>query len=492
MNFEKLISLCHPLAIQGDYPEIVGNLVLDSRKVEPGDIFIAIKGYKSDGHRFISQVSEKGASAAIVEKFDPEAALTQLLVANTRELTGILAQEFEGNPAEKLKVAGITGTNGKTTVATLIYQVLRQCSQPAALLGTAATFINDEKQTSRLTTPDAIELAQIFKKAADENCRFAVMEVSSHALNQHRTSGFDFTVAGFTNLSHDHLDYHLTADAYASAKKMLFDGLSEYATAIVNTDDQRGEFMLKDCKAGIKRYGFFNGQGDKIIQNNSGGLIIEVEGMRIKSQLFGEFNAYNLALAFHACVALGCSKKEAADALSGAPGAPGRMEKVLFDSPVSLPVILIDYAHTPDALKNVLKTLCDVKKQDESVHVLFGAGGDRDVTKRVVMAKHAEEYADFITVTSDNPRSEEPEAIIDDIFEGFSQTDNVIREADRKEAIIKTITRADAKSIVLIAGKGHETHQEVKGVYHHFDDKTIALEALKNIEKDFAGTGRVN
>ncbi|MEX1120676.1 MAG: UDP-N-acetylmuramoyl-L-alanyl-D-glutamate--2,6-diaminopimelate ligase [Balneolales bacterium] len=491
MNFNKLISLCNPVAVRGNSPDHLGNLVLDSRKIEPGDVFIAIKGTRSNGHQFISQIADKGASAAIVEEFDHDTDLVQIKVENTRELLGKLAQEFEGNPGRDLKIAGITGTNGKTTVATLVYQVLRHCNKPAALLGTVATIINGKKHTSRLTTPDAIELAEIFREVADAGCDFAVMEASSHALDQQRTSGFDFSVAGFTNLSHDHLDYHHTLDAYATAKKTLFDNLKEGSKAFVNTDDSQGEFMIRDCMAEVKEYGFFNNQGDKIHQNNSDGLLIEVDGIHIHSPLIGDFNAYNLALAYYICRALGCSENGVVSALAKAPGAPGRMEKVLYDSPVSLPVVLVDYAHTPDALKNVLKTLQDVKKAGETVHVLFGAGGDRDITKRAVMAKYAEEFADFITVSSDNPRSEEPEAIIDDVFKGFSQTRKVIREADRKEAIIKTVARADSKSIILIAGKGHETHQEVKGVYHHFDDKAIALKALQDLEKKYDQVGGV-
>ncbi|MEX0773829.1 MAG: UDP-N-acetylmuramoyl-L-alanyl-D-glutamate--2,6-diaminopimelate ligase [Balneolales bacterium] len=492
MNFNKLISLCHPVAVQGKASEPIGNLVLDSTKVEPGDVFIAIKGYKSDGHRFISQVAEKGASAVIVENFDLATDIPQIKVDNTRELLGKLAQEFEENPALNLKIAGITGTNGKTTVATLIYQVLRHCNKRAALLGTVATIINDKKRTSRLTTPDAVELARIFRDVAEDDCSFAIMEVSSHALDQQRTSGFDFTIAGFTNLSHDHLDYHQTTDAYATAKKLLFDKLPKNSTALVNTDDPHGEFMVSNCQAKIRRFGFYNKQGDKILQNSSNGLVIEVDGVQVQSHLIGEFNAYNLALAYYACRAFGCSKGETVSALAKAPGAPGRMEQILFESLVPMPVILVDYAHTPDALKNVLKTLREVKKVYETVHVLFGAGGDRDVTKRAVMAKYAEELADFITVTSDNPRSEEPQSIIDDVFEGFSQTQNVIREADRKEAIMKTIARADSKSIILIAGKGHETHQEVGGIYHHFDDKAIALKTLQDLEKRFEKAGRVH
>ncbi|MEX2641027.1 MAG: UDP-N-acetylmuramoyl-L-alanyl-D-glutamate--2,6-diaminopimelate ligase [Balneolales bacterium] len=492
MNFKELISLCEPLAVQGNSAAPMGNLVLDSRKTEPGDVFIAIRGYRSDGHHFLAQSARQGASAMIVEDFDPHITVPQIKVGNTRNLLGRLAQAFEGNPSRKLKITGITGTNGKTTVATLIYQVLRRLDHPAALLGTVGTMINDKPGFSRLTTPDAVELARTFRNVAEEDCTFACMEISSHALDQQRAGGIDFAVAGFTNLSHDHLDYHKTADAYARAKKRLFDGLKENAVAIVNTDDPRGEYMVQDCRARVQRYGFNNNQGDAILHNNSGGLILEVGGVRITSPLIGTFNAYNLALAYRACRALGCQQGETVAALARSPGAPGRMEKLVFDSAVDLPVILIDYAHTPDALKNVLETLRDVKKENETLHVVFGAGGDRDVSKRPLMAKYAEKYADFITVTSDNPRSEDPSVILDDIFRGFTKTDQVIREADRKEAIVKTIGRADSRSIILIAGKGHETHQEVKGVFHHFDDKLTALDALKVIEKSLAKAGRAH
>ena len=470
------------MAIQGEHPDSLGHLATDSRKVGPGDVFIAVKGFQSDGHQFLAQVARQGASAAIVEQFDDEVPITQVKVANTRRLTGILAHAFAGNPEARMEIAGVTGTNGKTTVATLVYQVLRKLGHPSALLGTVATLINDEKHGSRLTTPDSLELADIFNSAAEAGCRFASMEVSSHALDQHRTSGLNYAVAGFTNLSHDHLDYHKTVAGYATAKKLLFDGLSENAVAIVNTDDPQGEFLVRDCRAEIRRYGFVGDQGDSILENNSKGILIEVDGVTIKSPLIGEFNAYNLALAYHISRALGCTAEDTVTALAEAKGAPGRMEKLAVESSVPLPVILVDFAHTPDALKNVLKTLREVKQAHQTVHVVFGAGGDRDAAKRPVMASHAEELADYITVTSDNPRSEDPDAILDDIFRGFTQTDGVIREADRKTAIIKAIQRADRDAIVLIAGKGHETHQEIKGIHHHFDDKAVAIEALQSLE----------
>ncbi|MEX0685190.1 MAG: UDP-N-acetylmuramoyl-L-alanyl-D-glutamate--2,6-diaminopimelate ligase [Balneolales bacterium] len=489
MNFFKLISLCQPLAVQGSQPRTIRALVTDSRLVRRGDVFIALRGFKVDGHRYISTAADNGASAVIVEEIVPGTTITQIQVKDTRQLIGPLAQAFEGYPAKEVQIFGVTGTNGKTTVATLVHQVLFVLGIRAGLLGTIGVMIHKHRIPSHLTTPDAADLASLFRMIASSKCRYACMEVSSHAIDQQRINGLTFKVAGFTNLSHDHLDYHKTMEEYAKTKKKFFDGLGKDAIAIVNTDDPQGEYMVSDCQADIRRYGFAGSQGDSILKNNSYGLVIKVDGVTVESPLIGEFNAYNLALTYHACRALGISEEDAVWALSNLEGPVGRMQRIVVESDVALPVVIIDYAHTPDALKNVLKTLHEIKKRNQFLHVVFGAGGDRDVSKRPEMAKFAEQYADCITITSDNPRNEDPEVILDDITRGFSKKRSILRDVDRRRAILRTIHQANPNSIVLIAGKGHETTQEIKGTFHHFDDKEVAETALNNYESRFYTTG---
>ncbi|SMO54699.1 UDP-N-acetylmuramoyl-L-alanyl-D-glutamate--2,6-diaminopimelate ligase [Fodinibius sediminis] len=480
MTFKELITLCKPVEVSGPEPDELGMLCQDSRKVKEGDVFIAIRGFQADGHLFVEDAIDNGASVVISEeKMDTGQSACSIRVSDTRRLLGPLAQAFEGYPADQLRVIGVTGTNGKTTVSTLTYQVLRKLGVQAALLGTVAKHLGQKTIDSKLTTSDPIVLASDMKQMVTSGVSHLVMEVSSHALDQQRVEGISFDVAAFTNLSHDHLDYHDSLNDYARAKKSLFDSLDNSTTAIINGDDDQALFMISDCPARIITFSFKKALDIEcqILANSTSGLTIRIGKTLIESPLLGVFNAYNLTEAFLICRVLGVDEQAIADALQEADGAPGRLERITGDT-ASQPTILVDYAHTPDALANVLQTLKAIKTEAQELHVLFGCGGNRDQTKRPKMATVAEQYADEITVTSDNPRDEDPEAIIDDIMAGFEDASAVHRLADRREAIRKAIQSADKNSIVLVAGKGHETYQEIKGQRLDFDDRQIAREAL--------------
>lgn len=478
MTLHKLIEICNPLHVTNKNIDAeLTTFAIDSREVQKGSVFIAIRGTQVDGHMFLEDAINRGARVIICEEsYYTDENVCVIEVENTQKLAGPIAQAFEGNPGEQLKVIGITGTNGKTTTATLVYQVLNTCGKKASLLGTVSKRILDKELDSSLTTSDPIELASDMKAMADAGSEFLVMEVSSHALHQHRTAGFDFKVAAFTNLSHDHLDYHETLEEYARSKKMLFDVLPESSTAVVNMDDQYAQLMIEDCKA-KQLHLSFNNDTAYILENSAQGITVIVDGEKIESPLVGKFNAYNIGLTYLICKGLGLEPKEIIKALQSAKGAKGRMEPVTVEGS-DLPLVIVDYAHTPDALQNVLSTLSAVKDASQKLTVVFGAGGDRDTSKRPEMAKVSEEFADKIIVTSDNPRTENPDLIITDILDGFTSLDSVKSITNRKEAIERAISEASENEIILIAGKGHENYQEVNGKRHHFDDREIAQQFL--------------
>lgn len=481
MTCNELIEFINPLNTSRYKPEgTLGALVQDSRQVQENSVFIAIKGTEVDGHLFLEDAIHRGASVIICEEsYYTDSNVCVIEVEDTRSLIGPLAQKFAGNPAEKLKIIGITGTNGKTTTATLVYQVLCGLNANVSLLGTVEKRILGERLDSKLTTSDPIELANDMHLMLGAESEYLIMEVSSHALHQQRVAGFDFSVAAFTNLSHDHLDYHETIEEYASAKKHLFDNLPKQSIAVINGDDQQSAFMTKDCNAKICRYSF--NDNVQLIENSPQGVTLVVDGVKIESNLIGNFNAYNLASAFLICQALGFDAENVASTLKSVKGAPGRMETVELADAENLPIVIVDYAHTPDALENVLSTLATIRSKDQKIYCVFGAGGDRDSSKRPKMAMVAQAFADEIVVTSDNPRSENPDVIIADILHGFENTNNVISITSREEAIKHAITSATANDIILIAGKGHEDYQEINGKRHHFDDREIAREALELI-----------
>lgn len=479
MNIDKLIEIAQPLHISRTKPEDeIGPLVQDSRKVTEGSVFIAIRGTEVDGHLFLEDAIHRGAKVLICEEsfYTDKEGVCVMEVENSRSLFGPLAQAFEDNPAQKLTIVGITGTNGKTTTSTLVYQILQYAGKKASLLGTVEKRILDTPLDSKLTTADPIELAADMKKMVEAGSEYLVMEVSSHALHQLRVGGIEFSIGAFTNLSHDHLDYHETLEAYASTKKMLFDGLKADATAIINMDDEYGPFMASDTKAKVIGLSFED-TDTQIISSSPDGLVLSVKGTEIRTPLVGNFNAYNVAESFLISEALGLDKNTIVKALQEVKGAPGRME--IVSTMADSPKVMVDYAHTPDALANVLSTLKMLKKEDQKLFVVFGAGGDRDSVKRPEMAKAAQAYADRIIVTSDNPRTENPDLIIADILQGFEITDNVTSITSRKEAIHWAIEEAQPQDIVLIAGKGHEDYQEIEGVRHPFDDRVVATEALQ-------------
>jgi UDP-N-acetylmuramoyl-L-alanyl-D-glutamate--2,6-diaminopimelate ligase len=484
MTYKELITFCKPISVRGDTPGSLGALCQDSRMVKPGDIFIAVKGTQTDGHDYISDAVKNGASLLIVDKEVNLSTKTALIkVDDTRELLSRLALKLAGNPDKKLKIIGITGTNGKTTVATLVWQILRRMDKRAALLGTVSKRINDKEFPSRLTTADPIELASDLKEISEAECEYLVMEVSSHALHQKRVGGILFDVAAFTNLSHDHLDYHKSMDEYAAAKKILFDNLAESAIAVINADDLYGSYMVKDTSAKVLDFSFKNGAviSVSIDRLTPYETVLDLEGVKIHTPLIGRFNAANVTQSVLICYALGFSSDVVADHVPYCTGAAGRMEKVVTDGfSDDKPLVIVDYAHTPDALKNVASTLSELKKPEQNLVILFGCGGDRDKGKRPEMARIAAKYGDKIIVTSDNPRSEDPAMIIKDIVAGFSSVNLFETVVSRREAIRKAIRESDVNSLVLIAGKGHETYQEIKGERTHFDDREEARKALSN------------
>jgi UDP-N-acetylmuramoyl-L-alanyl-D-glutamate--2,6-diaminopimelate ligase len=451
--------------------------------VKSGDIFIAIRGHKSDGHSFLEDAREKGASVLITEKtFEAGSdGPAVVVVENTRTLLSPLAQKMAGDPAKKLRIIGITGTNGKTTVATLVWQALREMDQPAALLGTVSKRINDEEIESRLTTADPIELASDMEKIVMAGCIYLVMEVSSHALHQGRVHGIDFEVAAFTNLSHDHLDYHSSMEEYAAAKKILFDSLSDSSWAVINADDPYAGFMVDDTEAKILDISLKGGALiNAVLEEASAEItIIGVEGIKIQSPLVGRFNAMNIVQSLIICTSLGFDGSTVADHLKNCTGAEGRMERVSINgNDGDLPTVFVDYAHTPDALENVASTFSELRNPEQKLTIIFGCGGDRDRSKRTKMAHVAEKYADYVMVTSDNPRTENPDAIINEITAGFSEGFHYDSITNRKDAIHTVISESDNRDIILIAGKGHETYQEINGNHIHFDDREEASTAL--------------
>ncbi|NIR73090.1 MAG: UDP-N-acetylmuramoyl-L-alanyl-D-glutamate--2,6-diaminopimelate ligase [Aliifodinibius sp.] len=483
MTFDKLISLCKPIDVSGPEPKSIGMLRQDSRKIEEGDVFIAIKGFQVDGHSFIDDAIANGASVIICEDpFYSDDEVSVVEVPDTRSLIGPLAQEFYDNPANKLTLIGITGTNGKTTVANLVYQTLQNLGARPSLLGTISKRIGDRERESSLTTSDPIELASDMAQMVEAGSTHLVMEVSSHALDQQRVHGINFEIAAFTNLSHDHLDYHDDLKSYAKSKKILFDNLSPDSTAVINGDDDYASFIVMDCPARIIDFSFNKAlEVDcQVLSNNMDGLVLRIGKIMIESPLVGAFNAYNLSQAFLICRSMGYQDEEVKDALEASTGAAGRLERIKGSEKEGNPVVLVDYAHTPDALENVASTLAEIKAEGHTLHIIFGCGGNRDKTKRPKMARIAETYGDKVTVTSDNPRNEDPDAIIDAIMQGFDDAEPIIRITDRKKAIEQAIKDADANTMILIAGKGHETYQEIAGKRHDFDDRAIARTALGN------------
>ncbi len=483
MQLEELISIIPDAKVTGSLAVEVTGIHADSRKIEPGFLFIAVPGTQSDGHQYIDKAIENGAKA-IVCQTPPEAkvdSITYVQVADSADALGKLASMFNGEPSVQLTLVGVTGTNGKTTIATLLYELFRKLGYKAGLLSTVCNYIDGLEVPATHTTPDPVELNKLLAQMVDAGCEYVFMEASSHAIDQKRISGLYFKGGIFTNLTRDHLDYHKTFEAYRDAKKLFFDNLPSTAFALTNKDDKNGMFMLQNTKADKKAYSLlsladFKG---KIIESHFDGTIMSVNGKEVNTRFVGKFNAYNLLAVYGAAVLLGEDPEEVLLLLSTLTSVAGRFQVQRSSKGYS---VIVDYAHTPDALTNVLNAIHEVLEGGGNVITVVGCGGNRDKGKRPIMAQEAVKNSNRVILTSDNPRFEEPQDIIDDMVAGL---DIVERKAtlcivDRKEAIRTACMLAQSGDVILIAGKGHEDYQEVKGVKHHFDDREIVEEIIKN------------
>jgi UDP-N-acetylmuramoyl-L-alanyl-D-glutamate--2,6-diaminopimelate ligase len=467
--------------VHGDTSQAIDNVAFDSRLVEPGCLFVAVRGTQTDGHNYISQAIEKGAIAIVCEEF-PEAmpqAVSFIKVKNSAIALGHIAANFYGNPSQSLKVIGVTGTNGKTTIATLLYQLFGGLGYQCGLLSTITNYIGSRKMPATHTTPDALQLNAVFETMINEGVTHCFMEVSSHAIAQQRVAGIEFSGGIFSNLSHDHLDYHKTFDEYRDTKKKFFDELPASAFALSNADDRNGRIMLQNTRAKKHYYGLKN-MADfrcRILENRFDGLQLSIDGLDTWFRLVGPFNACNLLAVYATAVLLDEPKDKILTTLSGLSPVEGRFDHFISSGGITA---IVDYAHTPDALENVLKTIAAVRTGNEQVITVVGAGGNRDTTKRPVMAQIACDNSNRVILTSDNPRFEEPEAIVEEMKKGVpvDKKKNTLAIVNREEAIRTACALAQTGDIILVAGKGHEKYQEIKGVKHPFDDKKILMDLL--------------
>lgn len=486
MKLEELLKKIPVLEIVGTTGTEVSQIVFDSRQAVENSLYVAMKGTLSDGHSFINSAIEKGAKVIVCEEF-PESLqdkVTFIKVADSSTSLGQLASNFYGNPSEKLTLIGITGTNGKTSVATLLYDIFEILGFKSALISTVEYKIAGEIIPSTHTTPDVIRLNQLLAKAVEFGCEYAIMEVSSHGIHQNRTEGLHFKMAGFTNITHDHLDYHKTFAEYLKTKKRFLDELNPEAIAITNIDDKNGSVILQNTKAKKKSYALktladYHG---KILEGDFNGMLLNFNGKEFWTTLTGNFNVYNLLLAFAMTVECGFEESDVLKALSQLKRVKGRFETFKSEGGI---FFIVDYAHTPDALDNILDSINQIRTKNERLITVFGCGGDRDHAKRPEMGKIASRKSTLAIITSDNPRTENPEAIIKEIEAGiepqyFSKYTTI---PDRKDAIKMAIKFAEPKDIVLVAGKGHEDYQEINGVKYHFDDKETLLELAKLMSK---------
>ncbi|OFY40376.1 MAG: UDP-N-acetylmuramoyl-L-alanyl-D-glutamate--2,6-diaminopimelate ligase [Bacteroidetes bacterium GWF2_40_14] len=479
MKLSKLLNSVMVLSVSGNREVDILSVCFDSREVKDGSLFVAVKGGTSDGHDYIGKAVEAGAAAVICE-VAPSFSLpvTVVCVEDSHKALGFVASSFYDNPSDKLKLVGITGTNGKTTTVTLLYQLFSGLGYKCGLLSTIANYVYDKRTEATHTTPDPIETNALLAGMAAAGCEYCFMEVSSHSLDQSRVCGLNFTGAIFSNITHDHLDYHKTFQEYIRVKKRFFDNLPPTAFALTNIDDKNGLVMLQNTLAHKYTYSCtspadFN---CRIIEKGLDGMLVRIDSREVWTRFIGEHNAYNLLSVYSSAILLGADKEEVLVQLSSLTSVSGRLE---YLKGLNNLTAVVDYAHTPDALENVLKTLKDCAGESEIVAV-FGCGGNRDKSKRPEMAQIAARYSDKIIVTSDNPRFEEPESIIEDIKAGFTPKEcaGVLFITDRREAIKTALLMSKEGSIILVAGKGHENYQDVKGVKHHFDDKEVISEVF--------------
>lgn len=473
-------------AVKGSTEIAINAIDFDSRKIEANDVFIAIRGAVADGHDYIETAISKGATAIICDTF-PEniaAGITYVQVKDTNRALAFIASNYYGNPSANLKLVGITGTNGKTTIASLLFQLFKKAGYKVGLLSTVKNVVNDVEYKSMLTTSDSITINKFLKEMNDVGVEYCFMEVSSHGIAQKRTEGLQFAGGVFTNLSHDHLDYHKTFAEYRDVKKMFFDQLPKAAFALVNADDKNGMVMLQNTVAkkltyALKSYADYRAQ---ILENQLSGLLLKMNEQEVWVRLIGTFNAYNLLAIYGTAIELGLDNMEVLRLLSELESVSGRFQFIVSKQNITA---VVDYAHTPDALENVLKTIDDIRTKNEQLITVVGCGGDRDKTKRPIMANIASTLSDKAILTSDNPRTEDPEAIILEMEQGVEPQNykKTIAIVDRKQAIKTACQLAQPNDIILIAGKGHETYQEINGVRHDFDDMKIVTELLEQLNK---------
>ncbi len=490
MKLTELLKNIKPLAVIGDGEVEITGVNIDSRKIESGHLFVAIRGTQTDGHRFIPKALELGAVAVLCEELPEHLSgatathshVTYIQVASTEDAVGPVATVFYGEPSTKLKLVGVTGTNGKTTIATLLYNMFRKFGHRCGLLSTVCNYIEGEAIPADHTTPDPIELNRLLARMVEAGCEYAFMECSSHAIAQKRIGGLKFAGGLFTNLTRDHLDYHKTFENYRDAKKAFFDGLPKDAFAITNADDKNGMVMVQNCKATVKTYSIRT-MADfraRIIECHFEGMYLEIDGHEVGVQFIGKFNVSNLLAVYGAAVMLGKNPEDILVVLSTLKSVAGRLEPIRSADGVTA---IVDYAHTPDALENVLNAIHEVLEGKQGqVITVCGAGGNRDKGKRPLMAQEAVKQSDRVIITSDNPRFEEPQDIINDMLAGLDakQMKKVVSIADRREAIKTAVMLAQKGDVILIAGKGHEDYQEIKGVKHHFDDREVVRDIFNS------------
>ena len=483
MKLEKLINGIITEEIKGDIQQEISGIHIDSRLIEPGHLFVAVKGTQTDGHAYIGKAIEKGAAAIVCETLPEELKdnIIYIKVKSTEDVVGKLSTIFYGDPTSKLQLIGVTGTNGKTTIATLLYKMFRKFGYKVGLVSTVCNYIDDEAIPTEHTTPDPITLNKLLGRMADEGCKYAFMEVSSHSVAQKRIGGLKFAGGVFTNLTRDHLDYHKTVDNYLKAKKAFFDGLGKNAFVVTNLDDKNGLVMTQNTKAKVCTYSLrsisdFKG---KVLEDGFDGMLMDINHTEVFVQFIGRFNASNLLAVYGTACMLGKKSEDVLLALSTLKPVSGRFDSLRSSRGYTA---IVDYAHTPDALVNVLDTIHEVLNGKGKVITVVGAGGNRDKGKRPIMAQEAVRQSDRVIITSDNPRFEEPQDIINDMLAGLGKEDlkKVISIVDRKEAIKTACILAQCGDVILVAGKGHENYQDIKGVKYHFDDKEVIREIFDN------------
>ncbi len=473
-------------AVKGSTDIAIDKMDFDSRNIGANDVFVAIRGTISDGHNYIEKAIEQGAIAIVCDEF-PETikkGITYVQVKDTNKALAYMAANYFGNPSQKLKLVGITGTNGKTTIASLLYQLFKKAGFKVGLLSTVKILVDDKEYKATHTTPDSITINHYLKEMVDSGIDYCFMEVSSHGIHQKRTEGLHFEGGVFTNLSHDHLDYHPTFAEYRDVKKSFFDNLPKTAFALSNIDDKNGQVMLQNTAAkkltyALKSYADYKAQ---ILENQLSGLLLKINGNEVWVKLIGTFNAYNLLAIYGTALQLGIESLEVLRLLSDLESVSGRFQFIVSNSNITA---IVDYAHTPDALENVLKTINDIRTKNEQFITIVGCGGNRDKAKRPVMAGIAAELSDKVILTSDNPRNEDPEVIIQEMEQGVAPQNykKSLSITDRKQAIKTACQLAQPNDIILIAGKGHETYQEIQGVRHDFDDMKIVKEFIEQLGK---------